>query len=311
MPEPPPRIHFVADRGDARLRLDQVLVRRIADVARMSRARAQAWIAAGAVLVDGTPAIRPATRVRSGAGIDVVLPASVERRMRPLPEDGDLTVLYESEHLVAIDKPAGVVVHPSYKHGSGTLLQAVLGRVRDRGDLRPGIVTRLDKNTSGVLVVALAPGVHAALQRQRIRKEYLAIVAGSPAPRRGTIELTLGRDARDRRRMAVVKDGMASATRYEVIASGGGVSALRCELITGRTHQIRVHLAARGWPILGDSTYGAADDRIARPALHAWRVRLQDPATGAPLDVSAPVPEDMTRLLGPLAGDLVRVERDA
>jgi 23S rRNA pseudouridine1911/1915/1917 synthase len=293
MPEPPRRIHFVADRGDARLRLDQVLVRRVVEVTRMSRSRAQEWIETGAVMVDGSPAARSAMRVREGAAIDIALPDSAKARVQPGPEDLALDILYEDDHLMAINKPTGLVVHPSYKNASGTLLNALLGRFRARRDVRPGIVTRLDKDTSGVLLVALTPGVHARLQRQRLHKQYLAIVAGRPAARRGTIELTLGRDAHDRRRMAIVEDGLPSTTHYEVISSMDDVSLVRCELVTGRTHQIRVHLAACGWPIVGDTVYGAADERIARPALHSWRVQLLDPITGAPIEISAPMPEDM------------------
>ena len=297
MPEAPRRIQFVADRGDARLRLDQVLVRRVVDVTRMSRARAQAWIEAGAVLVDGAPAVRPATHVREGAAIEIAVPDSAERRTRPAPEDRELDVVYEDDHLVAINKPPGLVVHPSYKNTSGTLLNALLGRFRERDDVRPGIVTRLDKDTSGVLLVALTPGIHARLQRGALQKEYLAIVAGTPAPPSGTIDLALGRDVGDRRRMTVIEDGIPSTTLYEVMESREGVALVRCELVTGRTHQIRVHLAARGWPIVGDTVYGVADEGITRPALHSWRVRLHHPVTGAAIELVAPMPADMaTRL---------------
>ena len=293
MPEPPRRIHFVADRGDARLRLDQVLVRRVVEVARMSRSQAQDWIETGLVLVNGSPAARPATRVREGAAIEVALPPSAQQRTRPAAEHLALDVLYEDEHLAAINKPPGLVVHPSYKNPSGTLLNAVLGRFGQRRDLRPGIVTRLDKDTSGVLLVALTSGIHARLQRHPLEKEYLAIVVGTPSPRSGTIDLALGRDARDRRIMTTVDDGLPSTTRYEVIATSGNLSLVRCELVTGRTHQIRVHLAARGWPIVGDAAYGVADDRIARPALHSWRLRLLHPVTGSALEITAPMPVDM------------------
>jgi 23S rRNA pseudouridine1911/1915/1917 synthase len=293
MPESLWRIHFVADRGDARLRLDQVLVRRVTDVTRMSRSRAQEWIETGAVLVDGSPASRPAARVREGATVEIALPHSAQPRLRPEPEDRDLEILYEDEHLLAINKPAGIVVHPSYKNLSGTMLNAVLGRLRDRHNARPGIVTRLDKETSGVLLVALAPGVHARLQRQPPLKEYLAIVAASPVPARGTIELPLGRDAGDRRRMVVDDAGVPGTTRYEVLAAEDQLSLVKCEPVTGRTHQIRVHLAARGWPIIGDAVYGVADSRISRVALHAWRVRLDHPANGRPLEITAPLPSDM------------------
>jgi RluA family pseudouridine synthase len=164
--------------------------------------------------------------------------------------------------------------------------------------VRPGIVTRLDKDTSGVLLVALTAGVHARFQRLHPRKEYLAIVSGKPAPNPGSIELPLGRSAHDRRRVAVVEDGLPSTTHYEVISTRDGISLVRCELVTGRTHQIRVHLAARGWPIVGDAMYGVADDRISRPALHSSRVRFLHPVTGAPIDISAPMPDDMASGFG-------------
>jgi 23S rRNA pseudouridine1911/1915/1917 synthase len=173
----------------------------------------------------------------------------------------------------------------------------MLGRVRGRGDVRPGIVTRLDRETSGVMLVALAPGVHARLQRQRLLKEYLAIVVGSVSPSRGSVDLPLRRDCVDRRRVVVAEDGAPSRTDYEVIATTDDVSVLRCALVTGRTHQIRVHLAAQGWPIAGDAKYGIRDGRIARTALHSWRVRLNHPVSGTPLEIVAPLPEDMVRCL--------------
>jgi 23S rRNA pseudouridine1911/1915/1917 synthase len=293
MPEPLRRIQFVADRGDARLRLDQVLVRRVTDVARMSRSRAQAWIAHGAVEVDGAIAARASMRVREGAPVAVALPADTPCRLRPQAEDAVLDVIYEDEHLLVVNKPPSVVVHPSYKHPQGTMLNAVLGRRRDHPGSRPGIVTRLDKDTSGLLLVALTSGVHAGLQRQRLSKEYFAIVAGVPVPAAGRIDLPLGRDPDDRRRIVVSDDGQPSVTRYRIERTSGEATLVRCELETGRTHQIRVHLAARGWPILGDRVYGVEDARMARVALHACRLRFTHPVTGAPLDLSAPVPGDM------------------
>jgi 23S rRNA pseudouridine1911/1915/1917 synthase len=293
MPDEPRRIQFIADRGDARLRLDQVLVRRVTGIRRMSRCRAQEWIETGAVRVDGALAARPAARLREGASVEIALPDSAERRERPEADDRPLDILYEDEHLAAVNKPAGVVAHPSYKNASGTMLNALLGRFRSRSEVRPGIVTRLDKDTSGVMLVALTPGVHARLQRGDVRKEYLAIVSGMPAPPSGTIDRPLGRDALDRRRMAVADDGLPSTTRYEVLSVKGDVSLVRCELVTGRTHQIRVHLAACGWPIVGDAVYGIADNRIERVALHSWRLRLTHPVTNETLDIEAPLPQDM------------------
>lgn len=289
-------IHFTADRGDARLRLDQILVRRVTDITRMSRSRAQDWIESGAVQVDGSIASRPSIRVREGAFVEIALPDTAEQRTRPQPEEGALDILHEDEHLLALNKPAGIVVHPSYKNISGTLLNAVLWHLRDRNDVRPGVVTRLDKDTSGVLLVSLTPGVHAALQRISIRKEYLAIVAGVPHPRNGTIDLSLGRDPEDRRRVVVTPDGLPSVTHYEVLSSTNGISIVRCELGTGRTHQIRVHLAALGWPLIGDATYGVPDARLTRQALHSWRVSFVHPISAAPLQIEAPLPPDLAPL---------------
>ena len=297
MPPEGRTIQFTADRGDARLRLDQVLVRRITDVTRMSRSRAQGWIEAGAVLVDGSVAPRPSIRVREGAFVEVALPDDSELRARPQAESGPLQLLYEDDHLLALDKPAGIVVHPSYKNTSGTLLNAVLWHLRERHDVRPGIVTRLDKDTSGLLIVSLTPGVHAALQRTTIRKEYVALVAAVPHPARGTIDLPLGRDPEDRRRVIVSREGLPSVTHYEVMSSADGVSVVRCELGTGRTHQIRVHLAACGWPILGDAAYGVTDPRLARQALHSWRATFMHPVSGAELQLTAPLPVDVRALL--------------
>jgi 23S rRNA pseudouridine1911/1915/1917 synthase len=208
---------------------------------------------------------------------------SMDLRRRPQPEPGPLTIVYEDESLIVLDKPAGVVVHPTYKNTSGTLLNAVLWHLRDRPGTQPGILTRLDKDTSGLVVMALTPAVHAAMQRDgaagRITKEYLALVRGVPEPRAGRITLPLARDAADRRRVVVSDSGAACETRYEVISIEGGHSLLRCELVTGRTHQIRVHLSASGWPIVGDRVYGEADATWTRQALHAWRISLPHPVT--------------------------------
>jgi len=228
----------------------------------------------------------------------------VDLRRRPQPEDGPLSILYEDEWTLVLVKPPGVVVHPTYKNTSGTLLNAVLWRVRDRAGAQPGILTRLDKDTSGLVVVALTPQVHATMQRDgaagRIRKQYLAVVHGRPEPRHGTVVLPLGRDVADRRRVVVRFDGARCETRYEVVSTHADRRSLvRCELITGRTHQIRVHLAARGWPIVGDRVYGEPTAAIARQALHAWRVTLPHPVTREQLDLEAPLPEDMRHLLGP------------
>jgi 23S rRNA pseudouridine1911/1915/1917 synthase len=290
-------IHFTADRGDARLRLDQVLVRRVTEVSGMSRAQAQRWIAGGLVSVDQTRAARASIHVREGAAVEVTLPAASRLREAPRPEAVPLDVLYEDDDVMAINKPAGMVVHPSFRNASGTLLNGVLWRLRDRPEARPGLVSRLDKDTSGVVIIALSPGVHERIQRDtragRVMKQYLAIVRGTPRPAEGTITLPLRHDPADRRRIITDDAGAPSETRYRVVSSGNGYSLVECELVTGRTHQIRVHLAARGWPIVGDVRYGVPDPLIHRQALHAWRITVLHPETRKPLVIEAPVPADM------------------
>jgi 23S rRNA pseudouridine1911/1915/1917 synthase len=234
---------------------------------------------------------------------------STGARRRPQPEEGPLDVIHEDEQLLVLNKPADVVVHPTYKNTSGTLLNAVLWRFRNRPDVQPGILTRLDKGTSGVVVVALTASVHATLQRDgdagRIVKEYLAVVHGTPDPPTGRIDLPLGRDSDDRRLVVVRDDGARAETLYEVVQRIPNEMALvRCTLVTGRTHQIRVHLAARGCPIVGDVVYGRPGDPIRRQALHAWRVSLVHPVARARIDFEAPVPADIRSLLNTQASGI-------
>jgi 23S rRNA pseudouridine1911/1915/1917 synthase len=222
------------------------------------------------------------------------------RRPPPEPEAIDVRILYEDDSLIAIDKAPGMVVHPTYLNWSGTLLNAVLWHVRGRPNASPTIITRLDKDTSGVVLVALRPAVHAQVQRSAgagMRKEYLAVVRGAPASLRGSIELPLARSTEDRRRVVVMPAGQHSVTRYDVLSASNGLALLRCELLTGRTHQIRVHLAASGCPVVGDRVYGTPDEVVARQALHAWRLTLTHPVSGARLEIEAPIPSDLERLL--------------
>ena len=222
------------------------------------------------------------------------------RRPPPAPEPIPIAVLYEDEWLLAADKPAGMGVHPTYRNWSGPLLNGLLAHVRRA--VQPRIITRLDKGTSGVVLVALTPDVHRLVQRdataRRLRKEYLAVVAGTPSPPAGSIEAPLARSAADRRRVVVDDAGRASRTDYEVLSSEADRSLLRCELVTGRTHQIRVHLASRGWAVLGDSVYGAAYPGLARQALHAWRVTLPHPITREILTIEAPLAADLRAIIG-------------
>jgi 23S rRNA pseudouridine1911/1915/1917 synthase len=326
----PPRI-LTADRGDAGLRLDLVLRRHLSGVDRATRTRVQAWIENGQVSVNGVPVHRVATRAALGDVVTVTLPETSNVPLGTMAaEDRQLDVLFEDDHLLAIDKPAGVVVHPTYRNARGTVLNALLWHARGWPVThRPSLVGRLDKLTSGIVVVAKSAAIHTALQREmssnRSEKDYLAVVYGRVNMARGEIDLRLGRDRADRRRViASATIGAASLTRFErlgrAVAPRAGLSLLRCQLATGRTHQIRVHLAARGWPVVGDPVYGeprwsnVVDPTLAatlrafpRQALHAWRVAFTHPITGERLLIEAPVPHDLDGLL--TAAGLARMFR--
>lgn len=208
-----------------------------------------------------------------------------------------LEILFEDECLLAVNKPAGLVVHPAYKNVDGTLLDAL--RTREPGAVL-SVVGRLDKQTSGIVVVARSAAVHAALQKRwkAAEKDYLAVVSGRVEPAGGRIDLPLGTDPSDRRRRIVRPDGAPSVTMFERIDydQPSDRSLLRCRLMTGRRHQIRVHLAARGWPIVGDGVYGDVLAGFPRHALHAWRIALTHPGSGGRLTLLAPVPEAFVSL---------------
>jgi 23S rRNA pseudouridine1911/1915/1917 synthase len=310
---------LTADRGDAARRLDVMVCRHLRDVDGATRTRVQVWIQNGGVRVNGAIVRRPATRTAAG---DVVIVELPEARSRPLmlAEHVALRVLYEDEHMIVIDKPPGVVVHPTYKNMTGTVMNALLWRARAwPAGRHPSIVGRLDKLTSGLVVSAKTPSMHAALQRElgsaRSEKHYLAVVYGRVNQPRGEIDLAICRDPSDRRRMVVSASlGAPSVTRFERLARAAvpraGASLLRCCLVTGRTHQIRVHLAARGWPLIGDPVYSeprwsVVEDRAVadllrvfpRQALHAWRLTISHPVTRRRLSIEAPVPDDLDRLM--------------
>ena len=295
------------DRGDHGVRVDRVLLRHLRDEKRISRNRIQKWIDAGDVLVNGVVPPRAAWRIHGGDELRVRV-ADLPRRESPRAEPIAIDVIYEDDDLLAVNKPAGLVVHPTYKHGSGTLMNGLLERARAwPAGSTPALLGRLDKLTSGLIIVTKRAQIHAALQRamsaRRIDKDYLAIVRGKPSPMRGTIDLALDRDPWDRRRITVTdRGGQPSLTKYERLATAGGFSIVRCRLITGRTHQIRVHLAAKGWPIVGDATYGGtpAEPAFPRQALHSWRVAFRQPRTGRELTLEAPLPDDMKGLAGAL-----------
>jgi 23S rRNA pseudouridine1911/1915/1917 synthase len=312
---------FTTDRGDHGRRLDQVLRRHLADLDRATRSRLQRWIEEGAVTVNDRQVARSASRVAPGDVVSISLPQSAHPARLPLqPDRIDLDMLFEDEHLLVVNKPPGLVVHPTHAHATGTLMNALLWRARSwPGAQRPSIVGRLDKLTSGIVVVAKTASMHAALQRAMAaaacEKDYLGIVYGRVTPMYGHIDLRLARDTVDRRRMTTSEpDGAASLTLYARIAQtparAGGLALVRCRLVTGRTHQIRAHLAAKGWPLVGDRVYGeprraavpvhALAETLrafSRQALHAWRLGLVHPVTRTRLEVEAPVPADLDALM--------------
>ena len=305
------------DRGDFGTRIDLVLLRHLAHEAGVSRARIQKWIAAGRVLVNGRAAPRAAWRVAEGDRVEVDA-REIRVRSRPRAEVRAIDVLFEDAHLMAVNKPAGVVVHPSYRHAGGTLLNALLHLAArwPSGDA-PALLTRLDTMTSGVLLVAKRREVVARLQREmrheRIEKDYLAIVHGRPSPPRGLIDLALDRDPWDRRKVtATDRGGQRAVTKYERLSVSGvepnAFAVLRCRLVTGRMHQIRAHLAARGWPLVGDPIYGRAGSPpdFPRQALHAWRVAFTHPVTGERVECVAPPPDDIIELSAALGLELPR-----
>jgi 23S rRNA pseudouridine1911/1915/1917 synthase len=215
------------------------------------------------------------------------------------PQAG-LEVIYEDDVLLAVNKPAGLVVHPTYRNAAGTLLEAL--REREPA-ARFFLVGRLDRLTSGVVIAAKTRDAYVAIQRTwpEAEKDYLAVVHGLVDLACGEIDLPLGTDPADRRRRVVRPDGAPSVTRFERLgySSAAGVSLLRCRLVTGRRHQIRVHLLARGWPVVGDPVYGASESHtFPRQALHAWRTAMRHPTSGELLRIEAPPPSDLAEFLG-------------
>lgn len=294
-------------------RLDRALTALFPEKSRSFLAR---LVEQGHVQLDTKLAAKTSLRVEEGQvlSIDFPPPAATSLASQDLP----LTIIYEDQDLVIIDKPPGLVVHPAAGHADETLVNALLFHISDLsgigGEIRPGIVHRLDKDTSGVMIIAKNDEAHrkltAAWGSDRVRKEYLALVYGTPSAPRGTIDAPIGRDPRDRKRMAIVPGGRAAVTDYEVLERFRGASLLRCVLRTGRTHQIRVHLKHLGHPIVGDPVYSGPQWRgipdkqlqkalasIERQALHAAKISFDHPRSGERMTFEAPVPQDMAALL--------------
>jgi 23S rRNA pseudouridine1911/1915/1917 synthase len=318
----PERHEVVAGEAEGGRRLDAWLASRLGS---LSRARVQALIASGHVRLDGAPA-RPSARVRPGQRAVVEVPEAAPAR--PQPEDIPVPIVHEDEWLLVVDKPAGLVVHPGAGAPSGTLVNALLGRAALSlsgigGVVRPGIVHRLDRGTSGLLVVAKDDATHRALVAQfasrTVEKEYLALVLGTPARPRGEVDAPIGRDPVRRQQMSVrAPRGREARTTWAVEERFDGAALVRVRIHTGRTHQIRVHLASIGHPVAGDAVYGgtrmppsrrAASRQalagLARPALHAARLSFTHPATGGRLTFRSPLPGDVEDVLDRLREALV------
>jgi 23S rRNA pseudouridine1911/1915/1917 synthase len=326
---PPDHIAFTAAGGDVGERLDRFLglaasQRRLA----LSRTRLKALIEAGHVMVDGVAIRDPAARLTEGARIEVAPPPAVASAL--LAEELPLDIVFEDAHLLVLDKPAGLVVHPAAGHEHGTLVNALIAHCGDSlsgigGIRRPGIVHRLDKDTSGLLVVAKTDAAHQGLsalfadhgRTGSLVREYRALAWGTPEAPSGTIDAPLGRHPRQREKRAVVtpEQGRAAVTHWRLEERLGPASLVSCRLETGRTHQIRVHLAHIGHPIVGDSVYGAgfkskaaqlslegraALARLGRQALHAAKLGFIHPITGQELLFERPPPEDFLFLLNTL-----------
>jgi 23S rRNA pseudouridine1911/1915/1917 synthase len=284
-------------------RLDVLLAERLG-----SRSRAQRMIVEGRVLVDGTT-VRKNHRLAGGERVAIDEGPQASEAPNPDAPVAQFGVAYEDEHLIVVDKPAGVVVHPARGHRDGTLAQALGGRAAGGEDpWRAGIVHRLDRNTSGLLVVAKNDAVHRGLKeamaRREIRREYLALVEGRPPSRSGTIEAPIGRDRRQRILMSTDTDSPKDAiTHFEIERTLPQSTLLRVRLQTGRTHQIRVHMQAIGHPVCGDREYGHKDlYGLGRQFLHAARLAFTHPITGEDLDLRSPLPADLTAALQRAAG---------
>ncbi len=297
-------------------RLDRFLAR----LYRLPRNQVQQWIRADRVRVDGRPA-KASHCLVAGERIEcAALPKRSNREM--VPESGELRMLYEDPHLAVLDKPAGLAVHPGAGRATGTLAHRLLARYPETASVggagRPGIVHRIDKDTTGVLVVARTERAYqrlsAAFAERRVEKRYLGLVYGRPEARQGRIERPISRHPRRRQQMAVHPAGRPARTDFECLESASGISILELRLVTGRTHQLRVHLKALGHPLVGDPTYGEARwrglprrqqaplERFERPALHAWRIAFAHPVSGHRLELEAPVPEDLIDLWREVTG---------
>ena len=270
----------------------------LAQKAELTRTRIQQLIKEGNIQVNKKNE-KPSYKVQAGDIIDIIIPD--EKEIELVPEEIPLDILYQDKDIAVINKQADFVVHPAAGHESGTLVNAVMFHIRDlsgiNGEIRPGIVHRLDKDTSGVLLIAKNDLVHTKLsemfKNKDVKKIYLAIVKGEVGKDSGKISTLIGRDTKDRKKMAVVsRNGKAAVTNFEVLERKNGFSLLKVNIETGRTHQIRVHMKYIGHPILGDKVYGKPSKLAERQMLHAYRLEFEHPVSGVKMVMSAELPDD-------------------
>ena len=293
--------NFVADRQGTRL--DKYVIEKCPE---LSRTQAQKLIGDGCVTVNDRVA-RASLKLDIGDKVNIVIPPIPSSSLSP--EAIPLNVLYEDDALLVVDKPAGLTVHPAPGHPNHTLVNAILSHfphLAEFGDsLRPGIVHRLDKDTSGVMLVAKNSVVQADLANQfkahSVAKTYLVLVKGHLAPEDGVIEAPIGRDPRNRKRMAVAAEGKEARTEYHVVEYVGDYTLLKVRPQTGRTHQIRVHLSAIGYPVAGDMTYGAKSTPLPRQFIHASRLSFKLPSTGENVEFTSELPPDLEQALKDIA----------
>lgn len=304
---PVQELHLQVDQAGGRL--DQYLAQ---ELPQLSRSKIKKLIQQGQVLVSNQAA-KPSTAVDVGDVITLTLPVTDSSALRP--EEQHLDIIFEDADIIVVNKPAGVVVHPAHGHTTGTLVNALLAHAPDleamtRADAdsthRPGIVHRLDQDTSGVIVVARTPEALKDLRRQfkarAVEKTYLALVFGMPEAPQGVIDVPLGRDPRHRQKFAPRTDGKPARTHYRVLETFNRYSLLEIDLETGRTHQIRVHLAWLKCPVVGDTIYGRKKNSLGlkRHFLHAWQLGIEHPRTQALLHFEAPLEKDLQLVLNNL-----------
>ena len=290
------RKHLTVAPEEETLRLDVLLSRRVEG---LTRSAAQRLLEEGKVSLQGRP-LKKNHRLRAGEELELCLPDPVPTDARP--QDIPLDIVYEDADVAVVNKPRGMVVHPAPGNPDGTLVNALLAHCGQSlsgvgGAIRPGIVHRIDKDTSGLLIIAKNDRAHLALSAQlkdhTLSRVYEAVTIGSLKEDRGTVDAPIGRSLRDRKRMAVVPDGRRAVTHYQVLARYPGYTHLRCQLETGRTHQIRVHMAYLGHPLAGDPVYGPKNDpeRLGGQCLHARELTFVHPTTGQTVHLTCPLPD--------------------